>query len=150
MDTRSFTNLVEDKALRGKVLEIAAGGASQLVFTEDVIGIFGLGLTLLEIARGLENDRMLKGTGVENARWRLKQQYQFVFGLMAEDLSRRNWGDGYFFSRDARDLAVELAARFAEFQPTYNQYTYYFWLDGDLGTYQGNIPDYIPPTMSAP
>jgi hypothetical protein len=149
MTGAEFANLVDDQALRNKALEIAgAGVTSELVFSEDVIGMLGLGLTLLEIAQGLENDRMLKGTGPENAQWRLKQQYQFVFGVMAEDLSRRNSGNGYFFSRNSRDLAVELAARFAQFQPIFYRYQPFFQLDTDLGRYQGNPP--VPQTtMSA-
>jgi hypothetical protein len=151
MDSRAFTNLVEDEGLKSKVLEIAAGGTTaDLVFTEDVIGIAGLAVTLLEIAQGIENDRMLKGTGPENAAWRTKQQYLFVFGLMAEDLSRQNWGNGYFASRDPRDLAIELATRFAEFQPIYYNYQHYYLLDSNLATYQGNIPNEIPPSMSVP
>jgi hypothetical protein len=59
---------------------------------------------------------------------------------MAEDLSRHNFGNGYFFSQNSRDLAVELAARFAQFQPVYSQYATYYFLDNDLGQYQGNPP----------
>jgi hypothetical protein len=149
MPGAEFSRLVDDQALRNKALEIAgAGVTSELVFSEDVIGVLGLGLTLLEIAQGLENDRMLKGTGPENAQWRLKQQYQFVFGVMAEDISRRNYGDGFFFSRNSRDLAVELASRFAEFQPIFYRYQPFFQLESDLGRYQGNPP--VPQTtMSA-
>jgi hypothetical protein len=151
MNTRAFTDLVEDEGLKSKVLEIAAGGATEsLIFSEDVIGMVGLGVALLEIAQGLENDRMQKGAGPDNAAWRMKQQYQFVFGLMAEDLSRRNFGDGYFFSRDPRDLAVELAARFAEFRPIFLNYQHYYELDFNLAKYQGNIPDRPVDTMSAP
>jgi len=141
MTGSEFANLVDDQALRNKALEIAAAGVtSELVFNEDLIGLLGLGFTLLEIAQGLENDRMLAGTDPENAQWRLKQKYPFVFGLMAEDLSRRNFGDGYFFSRNSRDLAVELAARFAQFRPIYQKYATYYFLDNDLGQYQGNPP----------
>jgi hypothetical protein len=141
MTGAEFAALVDDQALRNKVLEMTAGAiTSEFAFTEDVIGVLGIGLTLLEIAQGLENDRRLKGFSVEDAEWVRKQQYQFVFGLMAEDLSRRNFGNGYFFSRNSRDLAVELAARFAEFQPVYSQYATYYFLDNDLGQYQGNPP----------
>ena len=63
MNSRYLTDLVEDKELRDKVLEMTAGGLSELVFTENVIEILGLGLTLLEIARGIENERMLGGVG---------------------------------------------------------------------------------------
>jgi hypothetical protein len=141
MTGAEFAALVDDQALRNKVLEMTAGAiTSEFAFTEDVIGVLGIGLTLLEIAQGLENDRRLKGFSVEDAEWVRKQQYQFVFGLMAEDLSRRNFGNGYFFSRNSRDLAVELAARFAQFQPVHSQYATYYFLDNDLGQYQGNPP----------
>jgi hypothetical protein len=145
MDTELFRNLVEDEGIRNKVLEITAGGASELFFTEDVISVLGLGLTLLEIAQGLENERMLGGFGPDHDKWVQKQQLVFVFGLMAEDLSKGNWGNGYFFSRNARDLAFELANRFKEFQTIYNEYSRYLGLDGTLGRYQGNVPDFVPP-----
>jgi hypothetical protein len=151
MKTRSFTDLVEDEGLKSKVLEIAAAGATEsLIFTEDVIGVVGLGVTLLEIAQGIENDRMVSGNGPDNVAWRTKQQYLFVFGLMAEDLSRRNFGDGYFFSRDPRDLAIELATRFAEFRPIFLNYQHYYELDFNLAKYQGNVPDRPVDTMSVP
>lgn len=149
MDGQSFSNLVDDSGLRGEALKIAVGGVTkELIFTEDIIGVLGIGFTLLDIAQGLNNEHLLGSFGPEHDKWVQKQQYQFVFGLMAEDLSRRNWGNGYFYSRNTRDLAIEIAQQFAEFQPVYNTYMHYFWLDGDLGKYQGNIPDYIPPTMS--
>jgi hypothetical protein len=150
MDRQSFANLVEDSGLRDEALKIAVGGVTaELIFTEDLIGALGIGFTMLDIARGLNNEHMLGSFGPEHDKWVQKQQYQFVFGLMAEDLSRRNWGNGYFYSRNTRDLAIEIAQQFADFQPIYNTYMHYFWLDGDLGKYQGNIPDRIPPTMSA-
>lgn len=149
MDKGAFTDLVEDPALRNKALEImGAGLTAELVFTEDVIGVLGLGMTLFDIARGLENERMLGSFGPEHDKWIAKQQLQFVFGLLAEDISRRNWGDGYFFSRNSRDLAVELANRFAEFRPVFYEYANYYWLEDDLGRYQGNLPEQPePPTM---
>jgi hypothetical protein len=151
MTGADFSKLVDDQALRNKVLEMAAGGlTSELVFTEDVIGVLGLGFTLLEIAQGIENDRMLKGTGPENAQWRLKQQYQFVFGLMAEDISRRNFDNGFFVSRNSRDLALELASQFAEFRQLFNQYQNFYLLESNLSRYQGNIPDRIPPSYNVP
>jgi len=140
-----FAALVDDQALRNKVLEMTAGAVtSEFAFTEDVIGVLGIGLTLLEIAQGLENDRKLKGFSVEDAEWVRKQQYQFVFGLMAEDLSRGNFGNGYFFSRNPRDLALELARRFKEFQDIDTVYGTYYFLDSNLGQYQGNLPDRYP------
>jgi hypothetical protein len=148
MDRQTFAELVDDTALRDKAFEImAAGVTSELVFTEDVIGLLGLGLTLFDIARGLENERRLGSFGPDHDTWVKKQQFQFVVALVAEDLSKRNWGGGYFISRNTRDLAVELATQYAIFQPIYYEYTRYFWLDGDLGRFQGNIPDRIPPTM---
>ena len=148
MDRQTFAELVDDTALRDKAFEImAAGVTSELVFTEDVIGILGLGLTLFDIARGLENERRLGSFGPDHDTWVKKQQFQFVVALVAEDLSKRNWGGGYFISRNTRDLAVELATRYAQFRDIYYEYTRYFWLDGDLGRFQGNIPDRIPPTM---
>jgi hypothetical protein len=150
MDKQSFTNLVEDQGLREETLKIAVGGVtSELIFTEDIIGALGIGFTLLDIAQGLNNDHMLGSFGPDHDKWVQKQQYQFVFGLLAEDLSKSNWGNGYFYSRNTRDLALEIAQQFADFQPVYNTYTHYYGLDQDLGKYQGNIPDYIPPTMSA-
>jgi len=150
MDQQSFTNLVEDQGLRDEALKIAVGGVtSELIFTEDIIGVLGIGFTLLDIAQGLNNEHMLGSFGPDHDKWVQKQQYQFVFGLLAEDLSNRNWGNGYFYSRNTRDLALEIAQQFADFQPIYNTYGHYYWLDEDLGKYQGNIPDNIPPTMSA-
>ena len=145
INTRYLTDLVEDEGLRNKVLEMAAGGLSELVFTENVIEILGLAFNLLEIARGIENERMLGGFGPAADKWRYNKKLEFVFGIMAEDLSRRNWGDGYFFSRHVRDLANELAARFAEFQPIYYKLGRYVSLEETLAKYQGNIPDFVPP-----
>ena len=59
--------------------------------------------------------------------------------------TERNWGDGYFFSRNVRDLASELAARFAEFQPIFYKLGSYISLEETLAKYQGNIPAYVPP-----
>jgi hypothetical protein len=150
MDKQSFANLVEDQGLREEALKIAVGGVtSELIFTEDIIGVLGIGFTLLDIAQGLNNEHLLGSFGPDHDKWVQKQQYQFVFGLLAEDLSKHNWGNGYFYSRNTRDLALEIAQQFADFQPVYNTYGHYYWLDDDLGKYQGNIPDYIPPSMSA-
>jgi len=151
MPGAEFSRLVDDQALRNKALEIAgAGVTSELVFSEDVIGMLGLGLALLEIAQGIENDRMLKGTGPENAKWRQQKQYRFVLGVMAEDIRRRNFADGFFFSRNSRDLAEELDTRFKEFQPIFYRYQTFFQQESDLGRYEGNIPDRIPPSYNVP
>lgn len=159
VDQRTFGMLVESEELRNKAIELMTHGAitqwtssipeppPALEFTEEVIGILGIGLTMLDIARGLENERMLGGFGPERDKWIRKQQLQFVFGLLAEDISRRNWGNGYFFSRNVRDLAVELANRFAEFQPIFYNYAPYFWLESDLAKYGGQVPANPPPTM---
>lgn len=150
MDKRSFTDLVESKELQNKAVELAVHGLSsqaELIFTEEVIGFLGIGLTMLDIAQGLENERMLGGVGPDADKWRTKQQFQFVFGLLAEDISRNNWGNGYFLSRDSRALALELANRFAEFRPLFFQYQHYSILDEQLGQYQGNVPDNPPPHM---
>ena len=80
---------MEDKEFRNKVLEMGAGGLSELVFTGHVIEVLGLGLTLLDIARSIENERMLGGVGPEADRWRYNKKLEFVFAILAEDLSKR-------------------------------------------------------------
>jgi hypothetical protein len=159
LDYRSLGALVESSELRDKAIELMTHGAvtrwissyteppPALEFTEKAIGILGIGMTMIEIARGLENERMLGGFGPGRDQWIRKQQLQFVFGLMAEDISRRNWGGGYFYSRNVRDLALELAIRYAEFQPIYYRYAPFFWLESDLSKYGGQIPANSPPTM---
>lgn len=147
MDKRAFTGLVESQELKNKVLETIGGAASDLVFGVDVIGYFGLGLTLLEIARGLENERKLGGFGPDHDAWLEEQKRHFICGLLAEDLARTNFGDGYFFSRSSRDLAVELEERYKEFRPIFFQYQQYFWLDEALARSQSSVPQYQGPTM---
>jgi hypothetical protein len=149
LDQPTLGTLVENDELRNQAIEVMAHGASgALEFNEQVIGILGIGLTMLDIARGLENERMLGGFGPDRDKWIQKQQLQFVFGLMAEDISRQNWGNGFFFSRNVRDLAVELANRFAEFQPIFHNYAPYFWLESDLAKYGPDLPP--PQTTMGP
>jgi hypothetical protein len=162
LDYRSLGVLVESSEIRDKAIELMTHGAvtrwitsyteppPALEFTEKAIGILGIGLTMIDIARGLENERMLGGFDPGRDQWIRKQQFQFVFGLMAEDISRRNWGDGYFYSRNVRDLAVELAVRYAEFQPIYYRYAPFFWMESDLSKYGGQIPQNRPQTMGLP
>lgn len=161
LDYRSLGALVESSELRDKAIELMTHGAvtrwitsyteppPALEFTEKAIGILGIGMTMIDIARGLENERMLGGFDPGRDQWIRKQQLQFVFGLMAEDISRRNWGDGYFVSRNVRDLAVELAVRYAEFQPIYYRYAPFFWMESDLSKY-GQTPANPPATMGLP
>jgi hypothetical protein len=162
LDHRSFGVLVESAELRDKAIELMTHGAvtrwissyteppPALEFTEQAIGILGIGMTMIDIARGLENERMLGGFGPGRDQWIRKQQIQFVLGLLAEDISRNNWGNGYFYSRNVRDLAVELAVRFAEFQPIYYRYAPFFWMESDLSKYSGQIPENPPATMGPP
>jgi len=160
LDYRSLGALVESSELRDKAIELMTHGSvtrwlsgyeeplpPALEFTEKAIAILGIGMTMIDIARGLENERMLGGFGPGRDQWIRKQQLQFVFGLMAEDISRRNWGDGYFSSRNVRDLALELAIRYAEFQPIYYQYAPFFWMESDLSKYGGQVPENPPATM---
>jgi hypothetical protein len=147
MDGRAFTDFVESEELRNKALEMLAGHISEVVFTVDVIGMLGLGLTLLDIANGLEKERMLGGVGPEYDKWRAKQQLQFTFALAAEDLTRTNWGNLQFINLDPRSLAVELANRYAEFQPIFFRYSDYFQNERNLGIYQGHVPDRMPDVM---
>ena len=146
MDKRSFTELVLDRELANRAAEAAASAyLGRMQFDKDLIGVLGLGVTLLEIADELKNERMLGGTGPDAAEWRRARALQFVFGLMAEDLSRHDWGNGYFYSRNTRDLVNELAARFAEFQSLYHKLGQFLELESTLARYQGNIPDFVPP-----
>lgn len=147
MNGRAFTDFVESEELRNKALEMLAGHISEVVFTVDVIGMLGLGLTLLDIANGLEKERMLGGVGPEYDKWRAKQQLQFTFALAAEDLTRTNWGNLEFINHDPRSLAVELANRYAEFQPIFSRYSDYFQNERNLGIYQGHVPDRMPDVM---
>jgi hypothetical protein len=161
VDQRTFATLVESEELRNKAVELMTHGAVTrwissyldeppvaLEFTEKAIGILGIGLTMLDIARGLENERMVGGFGPDRDKWIKKQQLQFIFGIMAEDISRNNWGNGYFFSRNVRDLAVELANRYAEFQPIFYTYAPYFWAESDFAKYGPNVPP--PQTTMGP
>ena len=141
MDGRAFNDFVESEELRNKALEIMGGGVTaELFFTEDVIGMLGIGLTMIDLANGLNNEHMVGGVGPEYDKWRAKQQLQFTFGLAAEDLTRHNWGNLQFINRDARSLAVELANRYAEFRPIFVQYANAFNHEQDLARYQGNVP----------
>jgi hypothetical protein len=160
IDQDTFGRLVESEELRDKAVEIMTHGAvtkwisshldpsAGLEFTEQVIGILGIGLTMLDIARGLENERMVGGFGPDRDQWIQKQQLQFVFGLIAEDISRNNWGNGYFFSRNVRDLAVEVAQRYAEFRPIFSNYAPYFWQESDFAKFGPNPPP--PQTTMGP
>jgi len=148
IDARTFSDSVASDELKAKAAEIAAGGVtSEIVFTDDVIGVLGLGLTMIDLARGLQNERMVSGVGPEYDAWRAKQQLQFAFALMAEDLSRGFWGPIQFFSRDAQSLAVELATRYAAFRPIYVQYATFYNREQDLGKYQGNPHSWPQQTM---
>jgi hypothetical protein len=114
-----------------------------------VIGFLGLGLTMMDLAQGLENERMLKGVGPEYDKWRAKQQLQFAFALMAEDLTRKPWGPLQFINNhDPRSLAVELANRYAEFRPIWATYLGYFDREQKLGLYGANPP--VPQTTMGP
>jgi hypothetical protein len=145
MNRQYLMNLVEDEGLRDKIIEMTASSVLQLAFSEEVIEALGLGLTLLELARGIENERMLGRVGADADKWRYNKRLDFTFGIVAEDLSRRNWGDGYFFSRNVPDLKSELASRFAEFQQRFYELGHYTSLEQNLAKYQGNIPDFVPP-----
>jgi len=156
MDKRSFTELVHDKHLLDKALETAGSGLlGRLEFSVDFIGLLGLGQTLLEIARGIENERMLGGVGPASDKWRRDQALKFVIGLMAEDLSRLDLSGSYFVNRNARDLAAEITGELAEFQPINNTFVSFLLLEDQLARIardQGNVPDVLPPvpaTMSS-
>jgi hypothetical protein len=162
LDARTFGTLVESDELRNKAIELMTHGAVTqwvssyidahppvaLELTEKAIGILGIGLTMIDIAQGLENERMLGGFGPDRDRWIQQQQLKFVFGLIAEDISRNNWGNGYFFSRNVRDLAVEVANRYAEFRPIFGEYAHYFWQESDFAKFGPNPPP--PQTTMGP
>lgn len=152
MDGQTFSDFVESGELKQKAGEIMAGGLTgdKLIFREDVIGMLGLALTMIDLATGLENERMAAGVGSEYDKWRAKQQLQFTFALMAEDLTRAPWGPLQFFSRDPRSLAVELASRYAGFQPIYYKYAAFFNREQDLGNDQGNVPNRTHDTVGLP
>lgn len=150
IDRTSLLDLVEDPALRNKAFEImSAALTSELVFSDDVIGLLGLGMTMFDIAQGLKNEKMLNAADPGHDKWLLQHQLQVVFGLMAEDLVRR--GDtGHFVSRSAPDLKQELQYLYYQFQPVWSEYGKYVDLDKRLGLYQGNIPDVpAPPQIYA-
>jgi hypothetical protein len=159
MNGKAFIDFVESDELKHKAAEIMAGGLTtagtmvgeeevHLIFKEDVIGMLGLGLTMLDLAQGLEKERMLGGVGPDYDKWRDKQQLQFTFALMAEDWIRMPWGPLQFFNRDPRSLAVELANRYAEFQPIWNTYAPFFWREQELAKYGPNPPP--PQTTMGP
>lgn len=147
LDGQLFGQAVESAELRGKVTEMMAHGSLDLIFDEHLIGLLGLGLTLLEVAEGIENERMLKGIGPEYDKWRETKKLQFAFSLVAEDVRRHNWGTIIFNSGDPRDIAVDLAVWHARFVPVHARYLEYWDLEHYLGLYQGNVPERIPPVM---
>ena len=152
---RAFADSMESDELKQKAHEIMGGGLTssggvpedRIIFEEDVIGMLGLGLTMLDLAQGLNRERMVGGVGPEYDKWRAKQQLQFTFSLVAEDWTRKPWGPLQFINRDPRSLAVELANRYAEFQPVFYDYANYYNREHDLGLYEGSVPDRVPPTM---
>jgi hypothetical protein len=146
---KAFVDSVESDELKHKAGEIMGGGlTAEIIFGDDVIGVLGLGLTMLDLAQGLQNERMLGGVGPDYDKWRAKQQLQFAFALMAEDLVRKPWGPLQFINNhDSRSLAVELATRYAEFRPVFQTYFQYFDREQQLGLYGGNPPLVQPPTM---
>jgi hypothetical protein len=141
MDKRSFTNLVEDAGIRKKVAEMLGEAVLEVVFDIKSIGILGLGLQMLELARGLENERMLGASGPAAEKWRSQKRFQFVLAVMAEDIRRRQGGDPV-------GIANELAARYARFQPLFHKYTTYTILEDNLRRYEGKLPARIPPSIN--
>jgi hypothetical protein len=123
MNGRALADFVESNELKNKVLEMFGEHVAEVVFDSEAIGILGLGLTMPEYDK-----------------WRAKQQLQFTFALMAEDLSRQPWGPLQFINHDPRSLAVELANRYAEFQPIFQKYFQYFDREQELGKYGPNPP----------
>jgi Putative peptidoglycan binding domain len=157
MDKHPFFELVDDKELTNKVVEtVGSGMLGRLEFTVDFIGLIGLGATLLDIARGIQNERMLGGIGPQYDQWRRDKALEFVIGLLAEDLSRHNLSGSYFVSRNARDLVVEIANDLAQFQPINYAFVGFLLLEDDLARRVrdwGNVPDVLPtegPHMGVP
>jgi hypothetical protein len=148
MDGRAFRELVESKELINKVVEtFGSAMIGRLEFTVDFIGLLGLGATLLDIARGIENERMLGGVGPQYDEWRNNQARKFVIGLLAEDLSRRDLRNSIFINRDARSLATEIMNYFNEFQPLYYSFFHYILLEDQLAQQvqlTGTVPDILP------
>src|SRR5262249_43505588 len=149
MDKRQFLDLVDDKELTNKVVEtVGSGMLGRLEFTVDFIGLIGLGATLIDIARGIQNEKMLGGVGPQYDQWRRDQALKFVIGVLAEDLSRHDLSGSYFVNRNARDLAVELANDLAQFKPINNAFVGFLVLEDDLARRArdfGNVPDVLPP-----
>ena len=146
MDIRSFKEVVQSQELVNKAIEtLGSATLGYLEFDVDFIGLLGLGMVLLEIAKGIENERMLGGTGPEAAKWRRDHALEFVIGLLAEDLSRHDSSGGFFINRNAHALASEIATRFVEFQAVYYKLGKFNELEHDLERFQGRIPDVIPP-----
>jgi hypothetical protein len=149
IEARAFTDLVRSRELVNKTLEtIGSGLLGRLEFTVDFIGLLGLGATLLDIARGIENERMLSHTGVEADKWQYDQKLKFVISLLAEDLSRQDLRGSYFVYRNARDLVNEITADLAEFKPLNDAFVSYLLLEDQLARRArdwGSVPDVLPP-----
>jgi hypothetical protein len=149
IDKRAFTEIPQSIELRNKVLEtIGSGSLGAVEFSVDMIGLLGLGVTIIEIAHGIENERKLGGVGPEADKWRREQAIKFVIGLVAEDLSRQDLRGSHFIYRNARDLANEIMADFTEFQPRNYQFVHYLLLEDQLWQIaqdRGYVPDVLPP-----
>ena len=156
MDKRSFSEVVQGRELGNKVAEtIGSGMIGRLEFGVDFIGLLGLGATILDIARGIENERNVGGVGPQYDKWRRDQALKFVIGLLAEDLSRQDLRNSYFISRNARDLVDEITADLAEYKPLNDAFVTYLLMEDQLAGIardRGTVPDVLPrdpPRMSA-
>ena len=156
MDKRGFAEMVQSKELLHKIEEtIGSGLLGRLEFTVDVIGLVGLGATLVEIAHGIEKERMVGGVGPKYDQWRRDQAFKFVIGLLAEDLSRQNLSGSYFAYRNVRDLVNEITADLAEFKPLNDAFVTFLLLEDQFWRSpprpRGDSPDLPePPIMREP
>jgi hypothetical protein len=148
MDKHSFSDLVQSRELVNKIAEtIGSGMLGKLEFTVDFIGLLGLGAMILDLARGIENERNVGGVGPQYDRWRRDQALKFVISLLAEDLSRQDLRN-YFISRNARDLVNEIAADLTEYKPLNDAFVYYLLLEDQLARIardRGTVPNVLPP-----
>jgi hypothetical protein len=148
MDAHSFSDLVQSRELTNKITEtIGSGMLGRLEFTVDFIGLLGLGAAILDLARGIENERNLGGVGPQYDKWRRDQALKFVIGLLAEDLSRLDLRNSYFISRNVRDLVNEITVDLAEYKPLNDAFVYYLSLEDQLAQISrdgGTVPNVLP------
>jgi outer membrane protein OmpA-like peptidoglycan-associated protein len=141
---KALSDLITEAAKK-RIIEHVTGEVAELIFGEGagrLVGLLGFSLEFLQMARDIENERMLGKVGPEGDKWRKEQIHRFVLGILAEDIARGT-------DTSPGEISYNLDKQYNRFKAIADKYAEYAQLEHQLAVYGDQIPDRPPDMMRA-